>query len=101
MTVAKEHKGLRSAFAWICATAFALPIAGCVVADTTPVNNGYGVGYGQTYQAPVVEQPQPVAVASMPPDPLYEQMTPFPGYGFVWIDGAWHWNGYEWVWVSG
>ena len=22
-------------------------------------------------------------------------------YGYVWIDGYWHWNGYEWVWVGG
>ncbi len=50
---------------------------------------------------PSVGEPSPYWVSSMPPDPLYEQMTPSPGLGFVWIDGYWHWNGYEWVWVSG
>ena len=28
-------------------------------------------------------------------------MTQSPGYGQVWIDGYWNWNGYEWVWVGG
>jgi hypothetical protein len=37
----------------------------------------------------------------MPPEPLYEQQASSPGDGSVWIDGYWHWNGYEWVWVNG
>jgi hypothetical protein len=28
-------------------------------------------------------------------------MTPSPGDGYDWIDGYWHWNGYDWVWVGG
>src|SRR5262249_56515630 len=48
-----------------------------------------------------VSEPTPYSVDSMPPEPLYEQMSPSPGDGFVWIDGYWHWNGYEWVWVNG
>jgi hypothetical protein len=48
-----------------------------------------------------VGEPSPFTVSSMPPEPLYEQMTPSPGYGQVWIDGSWHWNGSEWVWIDG
>ena len=80
------------------ALAVALAVQACVVHDT-PVNMGYGYGYASGTAS--VGQPNPYEVSSMPPEPLYEQMTPSPGAGFVWIDGYWHWNGYEWVWVSG
>ena len=49
----------------------------------------------------MIGTPSPYYVASLPPEPLYEQMSASPGYGYVWIDGYWHWNGYEWAWVSG
>jgi hypothetical protein len=83
---------------------------GCVVRDTSPVNQGYGFGYGYRASAGyaagppssvAVGPPTPYTVSSLPPEPLYEQMTPSPGYGYVWIDGYWHWNGYEWVWLGG
>jgi hypothetical protein len=77
--------------------------AACVVHEQ-PVPRSYGYGYGPTYQVSAqvgVGAPSPFYVSSMPPEPLYEQMSPSPGYGFVWIDGSWHWNGYEWVWISG
>lgn len=81
---------------WLGATGLALSCA-CVVPDSSqPVNPGY---YPRAQVT--VSTPQPYTVQTMPPDPLFEQMTPSPGYGFVWIDGSWHWNGYEWVWVSG
>src|SRR5262249_54546213 len=54
-------------------------------------------GYANTS----VGEPSPAYVSSMPPEPLYEQMSASPGEGSVWIDGYWHWNGYEWVWVNG
>jgi hypothetical protein len=81
----------------------------CVVRETTPVNSGYGYhGYAQVTPAPAqvtasvsVGDPSPSYVSSLPPEPLYESMTPAPGYGYVWIDGSWHWNGYEWVWIGG
>jgi hypothetical protein len=63
------------------------------------VNLGYG--YVSASANLSVGEPSPYEVSGMPPEPLYEQMTPSPGEGFVWIDGYWHWNGYEWVWVSG
>ena len=99
----------------------------CVVHDTPPVNPGYGYGYGGqgfgpgSYGPPgygpqadgqggamgespanvSVGEPSPYQVGSLPPEPLYEQMTTSPGDGSVWIDGYWHWNGDEWVWVNG
>src|SRR5688572_24106078 len=83
--------------------ALGLVTQACVVRETTPVNSGYGYGYGGGYASASVSvgQPSPYYVSSMPPEPLYEQMSVSPGYGHVWIDGYWHWNGYEWVWVGG
>ncbi|HEX8108657.1 MAG TPA: hypothetical protein VF516_13075, partial [Kofleriaceae bacterium] len=98
--------------------ALILGVTACVVHDTPPVNPGYGYygpqsygpppgGYGPGYGSEdaagngAVGEPTPYSVDSMPPEPLYEQMTPSPGESFVWIDGYWHWNGYEWVWVNG
>lgn len=84
----------------------ALVLQACVV-EATPVNNGYGYGYGPPSQGNaeigvnVDATPTPYDVSSMPPEPLYEQMSASPGYGYSWIDGYWHWNQYEWVWVSG
>lgn len=74
---------------------------GCVVNDPAPVAAypQWGYGYGRTN--PTVTTPNPYEVSSLPPDPLYEQMTASPGDDSVWIDGYWHWNGYEWVWVGG
>ena len=87
---------------WIGAAGLVLAAQACVVRETQPVNLGYYANTGtQVSGGTSVGVPQPYAVQSMPPDALYEQMTPSPGEGYVWIDGSWHWNGYEWVWVSG
>src|SRR5438552_3416340 len=101
----KRHEGDRmrmNVLKWIGAaglSSLALASA-CVVPDSASnVNGGYYPGIAPANAS--VSTPQPYAVSTMPPDPLYEQMTPSPGYGQVWIDGSWHWNGYEWVWVSG
>jgi hypothetical protein len=87
---------------WIGAASLVLATA-CVVHDTSPVNMGYGYGSvsGHASGGVGVGEPSPYTVSSLPPEPLYEQMTGSPGYGHVWIDGYWHWNSYEWVWVSG
>ena len=90
---------------WIGSVGFGVVLQACVAAPMQgngyPPQYGYGTpGYGLP-QSASVNEPSPYEVSSMPPEPLYEQMTPSPGYGFVWIDGYWHWNGYEWVWVSG
>jgi hypothetical protein len=51
---------------------------------------------------PAVAYPgaQEVYVAGDPPSPLVEVVPPSPGVGFIWIGGAWVWNG-SWVWESG
>ena len=91
---------------WIGTVGLGLAMQACVVEPTTP-NSGYGYGYQQrnpSYQASAnvsFGTPSPYSVSSMPPEPLYENMTASPGYGYAWIDGYWHWNSYEWVWVSG
>jgi hypothetical protein len=59
--------------------------------------NGPGYATGDV----VVGDPGIVYVSSMPPDPIYEEMTAAPAYGYVWIDGCWNWNGYEWGWGAG
>lgn len=103
---------MRHLASWLGTAGLLAALASCVVHDTAPVNPGYGgayggggtMGYGPPGSAPAgtsVGEPTPYYVASTPPEPLYEQMTPSPGDGYVWIDGYWHWNGYEWVWVSG
>ena len=86
-----------------------LGLEACVVHDTAPVNSGYNEAYGYggvrgnaTASASLsVGEPSPYTVSGMPPEPLYEQMSDSPGDGSVWIDGYWHWNGYEWMWVNG
>jgi hypothetical protein len=35
------------------------------------------------------------------PAPLPEIQTSAPAPGMVWVAGAWHWNGADWVWVPG
>jgi len=80
--------------------AAALLIVGCATHDTMPPLLGYG-GYGSMPAQMSVSEPSPYTVESMPPDPLYEQMSASPGPGWVWIDGYWHWDGAEWVWVPG
>jgi hypothetical protein len=89
----------------LAALGLAAGLAGCVVHDTPTVNPGYGDGYGNYTRNPpgasTVGEPSPAYVSGMPPEPLYEQMTDAPSDGSVWIDGYWHWNGYEWVWVQG
>ena len=84
--------------------AFSIGSVACVVHDTPPVNPGYGYGMstqGHASANVTVGQPSPYYVESSPPEPLYEQMSDSPGDGSVWIDGYWHWNGYEWVWITG
>jgi len=83
--------------------ALAVGASACVIRESPGVNRGYGYGYAQAgYQGDVmVGNPSPYYVSSMPPEALYETMTTSPGCGYVWIDGYWNWNGYEWVWVSG
>lgn len=87
---------------WFGYAGLALTTQACVLRDNTPVNYGYGYSSsGYTNASVTVGEPTPYYVSSAAPEPLYEQMSQSPGYGYVWIDGYWHWNGYEWVWVRG
>src|SRR5215208_3325740 len=102
---------LRSLRTGLGLAALALGASACVIRETGPVNPSYGAyGYTSYSTTPsgsyvagsvTVGEPSPAYVSSLPPEPLYETMTPSPGYGYVWVDGYWHWNGYEWVWING
>src|ERR1700722_15516484 len=54
----------------------------------------------------VVAQPGPapvageVEVSSEPPAPIVETVTVAPDPNFVWVGGAWFWEG-RWVWHAG
>ena len=89
---------------WFGIAGLAFAAQACVVRDAQPVNAGYGYSSAGTMYASggiYVGEPSVAYANSMPPPALYETMTPSPGYGYVWIDGYWHWNSFEWVWVSG
>jgi hypothetical protein len=71
-----------------------------VVRNRVYVNNGryvFGGGISRTYVRPVIRTHY--YDVRVRPVILVENMEPVPGY--VWYRGAWNWNGYEWVWVSG
>src|SRR5262245_52446775 len=100
----EAHMHLRRVAEFLGAFSLSLAAQACVVHDTPPVNPGYGYGYSygpSVTASATITTAQPYYVSSMPPEPLYEQMSSSPGYGYVWIDGYWHWNAYEWVWVGG
>lgn len=40
-------------------------------------------------------------VALRPPAPIVEVATVAPSPGYVWVDGYWSWNGYDYEWVHG
>src|SRR5580692_9599162 len=49
---------------------------------------------------PVATVGAEVDVAGDPPATIVEDVPPAPGIGFVWVGGAWAWNG-GWVWERG
>ena len=42
-----------------------------------------------------------VAVPSMPPAPLPEEIQKAPAPGMTWIPGAWEWTETQWTWIPG
>src|SRR5882757_9657626 len=74
-----------------------LGASGCIIRETRPARTAQPYASGSVS----VGDPGYVYVNTLPPDPIYETVTPAPYYGWVWIDGFWNWNGYEWTWVSG
>ena len=47
-----------------------------------------------------IGEPGETYASTYPPEPLVESV-PALDDGEVWVDGYWHWNGAEWVWISG
>lgn len=45
--------------------------------------------------------PEEVSATTEPPDPVYEEETPAPSQGYIWINGYWGWNGIDWGWHWG
>jgi hypothetical protein len=81
----------------------ALLASGCVVrAYSTPATaTVYTSGSVHTSGAVAVDSSETYTVNNYPPEPLHEEVTVSPGYGYVWIDGYWNWNGYDWAWSTG
>jgi len=64
------------------------------------VNNGRFVfhgGYTRTYSRPVIRHRY--YDVRYRPQIVVENYDPVPGY--IWVQGRWNWDGYEWQWVSG
>lgn len=64
------------------------------------VNNGrytFHDGRRFTYRRPVITRRY--TSYAYRPQILIENYDPVPGY--IWVQGHWNWNGYEWLWVSG
>lgn len=64
------------------------------------VNNGryvFNGGVTRTYVRPVIRQRY--YNVRVRPQIIVENYDPAPGY--VWVNGNWQWNGYEWTWTSG
>jgi len=66
----------------------------CAQALPIRVQNPYPAG------PPVATVGAEVDVVGDPPAPIYETAPPSPGVDFVWIGGAWIWQG-SWVWEKG
>jgi hypothetical protein len=71
-----------------------------VVRNTVYHNNGRYVFHGgitRSYVRPVIRtRYYDVRVR---PTIIVENYEPVPGY--IWVQGHWQWNGYEWIWTSG
>ncbi|RMH40928.1 MAG: hypothetical protein D6689_12370, partial [Deltaproteobacteria bacterium] len=80
----------------VAAAAVSLSASACVVRETRPARVS---AQGSLHVRATA--PNPYYVSAAPPQPLYEEMTPAPGPGYVWVDGYWHWNGYDWEWIPG
>src|SRR5688500_10567959 len=71
----------------------ALLASGCVVrAYSTPATaTVYTSGSVHTSGAVAVDSSETYTVNNYPPEPLHEEVSVSPGYGYVWIDGYWNW----------
>ena len=60
----------------------------------------YMINTPSTATASAPPQPQPQVATDGPPPPQTETVVVAPGPGYVWVPGAWEWQG-RWVWVGG
>lgn len=82
----------------LAAFAVANSIAGCARRERTVVVEPVVVT--QPASTPVTREI--VVVRPEPPPPAPSEITPpAPGRGYVWVSGAYEWNGERWDWVSG
>ena len=64
------------------------------------ISNGrfsFGNGLVRVYNRPVIRHRY--YDYRYRPQIVVENYDPVPGY--IWIQGSWSWNGYEWVWTNG
>ncbi|MGH7939987.1 MAG: YMGG-like glycine zipper-containing protein [Limisphaerales bacterium] len=54
-----------------------------------------------TVNSPPPPAPTVVVNSDEPPPQPDETIVGSPGPGYVWISGAWQWNGIGWVWIGG
>ena len=64
------------------------------------VNNGhfrFGNGISRVYHRPVIRHRY--YDYRVRPQIIVQNFDPVPGY--IWVQGSWNWNGYEWLWTDG
>jgi hypothetical protein len=84
------------------------PAPGRVWVDASwVVDNGEWVFYPGHWEETAVPMyaeapPAEISIPMGPPPPRRVEMAPRqPGYGYVWIDGDWIWNGQQYLWAPG
>jgi WXXGXW repeat (2 copies) len=86
--------------------ATALLLTGCVVREVreihyVPEKGNRATGAPGCERCEAGAAPGAVMAESQPPPLLVEEALDQPAPGYVWVDGYWHWDGVEWVWVPG
>ncbi|MFZ6875675.1 hypothetical protein ACO0LF_26715 [Undibacterium sp. Di27W] len=82
----------------LSAIAVAAMMTGCVVA---PRPHYYAQPQPVYVPQPVYAQPNVVVVEAAPPAPYAEVIGVAPTPGYIWIGGAWFWEGGRHVWHRG
>src|SRR5690606_28431412 len=75
--------------------------SGCIVREVREIHHlAAGSGGCQPCDAGSAA-PGAIVADSQPPAPMVEDPGQPPAHDYVWVDGFWHWNGAEWVWIDG
>lgn len=64
-------------------------------------NGFYWVWYAGDWELPKVAAKTTTTVAAAPPAPKVEEVPAPPAPDYVWINGAWRWDGSVYIWVKG